>query len=242
MPTIAHAILGGALALVFYTITNSQNFTSEKKFTERMVILFAFNSFIGPDIFTMFYAFNIDTNVIPIKPFVHSMLGWPVWCLGIMWVWYYIINIRSTELTKLSKSSTLLLLIGAGEIHFYLDMLDSSVALIGFGDWSIHLSLQENFLTGMTYQYGPFYALAPWFSMTEMFFIGLFFLVLLIYSMFRWELKYTILIAGLFILLIFTLYSVFGSIIFGFENDFGITLYFSLLFLLPMLLMILAME
>ena len=129
MPTIAHAILGGAIALIFYTITLNRE--SEKKFTERMVIIFAFNSMIGPDIFTMLNAFKLEdvANAIPIRATVHSALGWPLWCLAIMWLWYFVINIRSTEQTKLSMKSTLLLLIAAGEIHFFLDALDAGIYL-----------------------------------------------------------------------------------------------------------------
>ncbi|MHA1337317.1 MAG: hypothetical protein ACTSPW_16515 [Promethearchaeota archaeon] len=242
MPTIAHSLLGGGIALILYILTNTNGFYSERRFTERMVILVAFNSFIGPDIFTLFYAFHIDTSKIPLKILVHSLLGWPIWCLGILWIWYYVINIRSTPLTKVSKKSVLLLLIAAGEIHFFLDFLDSSVCLIGYGDLAIYISLNKDFLTGLTYMYGPFHDVAPWFSMTEMFFVGVLFLFLLVYSIFRWELKYTILIAILFLITIFSLYFIFGSIVFGFENDFGITLYFGGLLIFPIMLMIFAME
>ena len=37
--------------------------------------------------------------------------------------------------------------------------------------------------------------------------------------MFRWQLKYTYLVAGLFFAMIFILYFLFGSVVFGFEND-----------------------
>ena len=82
MPTIAHALLGGAIALIFYGISQYWEFKNERRFTERMVVLFAFNSMLGPDIFTMFYAFSIDTRAIQIKPFMHSILGWRVCYLG----------------------------------------------------------------------------------------------------------------------------------------------------------------
>jgi len=243
MPTIAHAILGGAIALVFYTITLKWN--TEKKFTERMVILFAFNSMIGPDIFTMFYAFRLGAvaESIPIRPTVHSILGWPLWCLIIMWLWYYVINIRSTEQTKLSKKSTLLLLIAAGEMHFFLDALDAGFPVFGFGDWRIHYSLQDLFLIDDIYTSGPLTEVFPWFSMAEMFLLGLFFMILLIYSLFRWQLKYTYLVAGLFLFTIIVLYFLLGSpILGGTEHDLGITIYFGGLFLIPLFLMVLAME
>ncbi len=242
MPTIAHAILGGALALVFYTMSKKWNL--EKKFTERMVILFSFNSMIGPDIFTMLYAFQLGqvAEQIPIRPFVHSMLGWPVWCLGILWVWYYVINLRSTDDTKLSKMSALLLLIAAGEMHFYMDMLDEGVHLIAFGKWGVFLTLQDNFLTGMAYQYGPLHGIFPWFSMTEMFIIGLVIMIFLIYTLFKKELIWTYIVAGIFFAAIIGLYFLFGSYIFGFEDDYGITVYFLSLFIAPLALMVLAME
>ena len=243
MPTIAHAILGGAIALIFYTIT--QHRESEKKFTERMVILFAFNSMIGPDIFTMLYAFRLGdvANAIPIRATVHSALGWPLWCLIIMWIWYYVINIRSTEQTKLSRKSTLLLLIAAGEMHFFLDALDAGIYIFGYGDWWVHVSLQNLFLIDDIYSTGPLTKFFPWFSMGEMFLVGLFFMILMIFSMFRWQLKYTYLIAGIFLATVIGLYFLLGSTILGgTEHDIGITLYFGGLFLIPLVLMVWAME
>lgn len=241
-PTIAHALLGGSLALLLYTI--SQQWNLEKRFTERMVVVFAFNSMIGPDIFNILYAVHLDelVNSIPIKSFVHSLLGWPIWCLGIMWIWYYVVNFKSTKQTKISKRATLLLLIAAGEMHFYLDFLDNGVNLIGFSDWSVHLNLQEHFLTGESYVYGPLFELVPWFSMFELFLIGIVFMILMIYSLFRWQLKYTYIIALVFLITLFILYFLVGSIIFGKENDIGVTLYFGLLFLIPFSMTILAME
>ena len=47
MSTITHALFGGAVGLLFYFITRN----SRKVFNERMVIIFTFNSFIGPDLF-----------------------------------------------------------------------------------------------------------------------------------------------------------------------------------------------
>ena len=240
IPSISHSILGGAVALIFYMI--SQKYDTEKKFTERMVVLFAFNSFIGPDIFTLFLVFNIDTNAIPVKSLCHSLLGWPIWCLGIMWIWYLVININSNEETKLSKKSTLMLLIAAGEIHFFLDMLDDGVDLIGFGDFHLHLTLQGNFLLGSAYPYGPLHDVMPWFSMTYMFLIGLAFLILLIYSLFKWELKHTLIIASIFFAMILVLYVLFGSVIVGYENDFGVVIYFGTLLLIPLVLIYFSME
>ena len=242
MPTIAHALLGGAIAMIFFSLTNSENWNADKRFSERMVILVAFNSFIGPDIFTMFYAFDLDPSQIIIKPFVHSILGWPLWCLGIMWIWYYVINIKSTEQTALSKKSTLLCLVAAGEIHFYLDLLDSPVTLIGFGNWTINISLQDHFLIGMKYQYGPLHDVFPWFNMTELFFIGIIFLIILVYSLFRFQTKYTYLISAIFVAFIMACYILIGSYVVGFENDLGVTLYFCGLLLLPMVLLMYAME
>ena len=209
-----------------------------------MVIIFAFNSMIGPDIFTMLYAFHLGevANTIPIRPTVHSILGWPIWCLFIMWIWYYVINIRSTEQTKLSMKSTFFLLVAAGEMHFYLDLLDDGVNLIGYGSDSIRLTLEDNFLIGMAYQTGPLSEAMPWMSMTEMFFIGLIFMIILIYSLFRWQHKYTFLVAGIFLGTVILCYYLFGSYVYGYENDLGIILYFGGLFLLPLSLMILAME
>ena len=97
MPSIAHAIFGGAFAFIFYSLSKSLDL--EKKFNERMLYLYIFNSFIGPDIFKVFYAFKLDFLALenPLTYFVHSLLGWPIWCLGIMWIWYYVINIGAKE-------------------------------------------------------------------------------------------------------------------------------------------------
>lgn len=242
MPTIAHAILGGAVALILYTITNSDHWESENRFTERMVILVALNSFIGPDIFTMFYAFNIDSSIIPIKPFVHSLIGWVVWSAGIMWLWYYVINYKAEDKEKLSLIAIFVLLVAAGEMHFFLDFLDNGVDLIGFGEYHIHLTLQDNFLIGFDYPYGPLHPIFPWFSMTELFFIGLGFMVLLIYSLFNWKLLWTYTIAAIFLGALLILYILFGSYIVGFENDFGIIILFGGLLILPIVLMVASID
>ncbi|MGV9170998.1 MAG: hypothetical protein ACOC44_09955 [Promethearchaeia archaeon] len=242
MPTIAHAILGGAIALILYTITNSTHWESEKRFNERMVVLVAFNSFIGPDIFTMFYAFNLDASVIPIRPFVHSILGWIAWSGLIMWLWYYIINYKAEDTERVSFLATFFLLVAAGEAHFFLDFLDNGVDLIGFGDLHMHLTLQDNFLLGYDYMYGPLHPIFPWVSMTELFFIGLGFMILLIYSLFNWKLIWTYMIAGIFLGTLLLLYLLFGSYIVGFENDFGIIILFGGFLLLPVSLMVAAIE
>ncbi|MFO8019764.1 MAG: hypothetical protein R6U96_14160 [Promethearchaeia archaeon] len=242
MPSIGHAILGGALALILYTITNSEHWKSEKRFNERMVVLVAFNSFIGPDIFTMFYAFNLDPSVIPIRPFVHSVIGWVIWSGGIMWLWYYIINYKAKGEERISFLATFVLLVAAGEAHFFLDFFDNGVDLIGFGGFHLHLTLQENFLIAFDYPYGPLHTLFPWFSMTELFFIGLGFMILLIYSLFHWKLRYTYFIAIIFLTTLVILYLLFGSYIVSFENDFGIIILFGGFLLVPIYLMVAAIE
>lgn len=245
MPTVAHSLLGGAIALIFYIITNSNNWNSEKKFTERMVILVALNSFIGPDIFTMLYAFGLGelAEANPLRATVHSVFGWPLWCLLIMVLWYYAINLRSTEQTKLSLKSTFLLLVAAGEIHFFMDAMDAGIYLFGFADWRMHISFQELFMIDTLYQTGPLTSIFPWFSMGEMFMVGLFFMFLLTYSLFRWEMKYTWLIAGLFLFIIISLYFLLGAnILGGTEHDMGAILYFGGLLILPLGLMVISIE
>jgi len=237
--------LGGAIALIFYLITNSENWNSEKKFTERMVIIFAFNSMIGPDIFTSLYAFRLGelAEAIPIRSTVHSIFGWPLWCLVIMWIWYYVINIRSTEQTKLSLKSIFLLLVAAGSIHFFMDAIDAGLYIFGYADWRIHVSFEDLFMIDTIYQTGPLTDLFPWFGMGHMFLVGLFFMILLIYSLFRWELKYTWVIAGIFLGVIVLLYFLLGAgILGGEEHDMGAILYFGGLLLLPLALMVIAME
>jgi len=245
MPTIAHALLGGAIALIFYIITNNENWNSEKKFTERMVIIFAFNSMIGPDIFTALNAFRLGelADSIPIRATVHSILGWPLWCLIIMWLWYYAINIRSTEQTKLSLKSTFLLLVAAGEIHFFMDAMDAGLYVFGYGDWRLHVSIENLFMIDTIYQTGPLTNIFPWFSMGEMFILGLFFMIILIYSLFRWEMKYTWLTAGAFLGIIVSLYFLLGAgILGGEEHDMGAIIYYGGLLLLPLGLMVISME
>jgi len=245
MPTVSHALLGGAIGLIFYLITNSQNWNSEKKFTERMVILVALNCFIGPDIFTMLYAFRLGelAEANPIRATVHSVLGWPLWCLIIMVLWYYAINIRSTEQTKLSLKSTFLLLVAAGELHFFMDAIDAGITLFGFGDSRLIITFEDLFMIDTIYQTGPLTNIFPWFSMGEMFMVGLFFMVLLTYSLFRWEMKYTWLIAGLFLAIIILLYFLLGAdILGGEEHDMAAILYFGGLLILPLGLMVVSIE
>ena len=145
--------------------------------------------------------------------------------------------------TKLSKKATLLLLIAAGEIHFFLDALDAGIYIFGYGDWNLHITLQDLFVIDDIYQTGPLTNIFPWFSMAEMFLVGLFFMILMIFSLFRWQLKYTYLIAGIFLSAIISLYFLLGSTILGgSEHDIGVTIYFGGLFLIPLGLMVWAME
>jgi len=241
-PSIAHALFGGTFAFIFYILSRSLDL--EKKFNERMLYLSIFNSFIGPDLFKVFFSFNLDFLVLgnPLTYFVHSLIGWPVWCLGLMWIWYFILNIGSTEENKITKGTTLLLLIAVGEMHFFLDAIDTGVHLIAFGEFQIYIPRDAFFFAKDFYTYGPLHDVFPWFSMFEMFLIGLFFLIMFTYVLFKKELKHVYIVIGIGVVVILSCFILFGSIVFGMENDIGVAMLFLSLIFLPILMIIYAVQ
>lgn len=235
MPTIAHSLLGGAISLILYAFTRK----SDKRFTNRMVILLSLNSFIGPDLLNITYTLVEDMGALyNIHKIIHSIIGWPIWCLGIVWLFYYVINIKASDEDKLSLLQIYLILIAGGFFHFGMDLLTQSLWIFGIpiSPWNEATINLNTFLTGDDYPEGPLHALMPWFSMGEMFIIGIAFLICMIYALMKDNLKLTIILSLLFLTTLLVCYWLFGSLIFGEEEDIGITLFYGAFFIGPLLL------
>ena len=116
MPSIAHLVLGGVIALCFYYISNG-------KFTKTHAFIFFLCNYLGPDV----------GWVLGIGRFTHSLLFWPLFALILAYLYHYftrftirIDSIKNVEIIdlegyKLHYFNTYLLVLAAGILHLYLD-------------------------------------------------------------------------------------------------------------------------
>jgi len=116
MPSIAHLVLGGVIALCFYYI-------SDGKFTKTHAFIFFLSNYLGPDV----------GWVLGIGHFTHSLLFWPLFAVVLAFIYHYFtrftikidgiknIEIIDLEGHKLHFLNTYLLVLAAGILHNYLD-------------------------------------------------------------------------------------------------------------------------
>ncbi|MHA1733432.1 MAG: hypothetical protein ACTSU5_15905 [Promethearchaeota archaeon] len=229
MPTITHAIFGGALAIVLMSWSKS----SKRVFTPHLVILFALNSFIGPDIFNIARLYHDTPTVEVIHSFVHSIVGFWVVALGLAVIYYYLLNAKRKKAERTPFSSIYLVIGAAGLLHFTLDILDQAVRLFPLANVWIRLG---DFHTGETYATGPLESVAPWFSTTELFIVGIAWMLVLIYALIRRGERDTYIVAGLFLACVMLLLFLFGSQLVRGENDIGWAAYGLLFWVAPIAL------
>ena len=122
MPSIAHLVLGGVIALCFYYI-------SDGKFTKTHAFIFFLSSYLGPDV----------GWVLGIGHFTHSLLFWPLFAVVLAFIYHYFtrftikidgiknIEIIDLEGHKLHFLNTYLLVLAAGILHNYLDGIMNKV-------------------------------------------------------------------------------------------------------------------
>ena len=72
MPSIAHFVMGGVIAICLYYISNG-------KFTKTHAFIFFLSNYLGPDIGWVF----------GIGYYSHSLLFWPLFALLVAYVYYY---------------------------------------------------------------------------------------------------------------------------------------------------------
>ena len=116
MPSIAHLVMGATIGLCLYYI-------SEKKFSKTHVFILFLGSYVGPDV----------GWVLGIGQFSHSLLFWPVFAIGLTYIYHYftrftlkINGIKDIELIdleqyKLRYLNTYFLVLAGGIMHLYLD-------------------------------------------------------------------------------------------------------------------------
>ena len=118
MPSIAHLVLGGTIAICLYYISNG-------KFTKTHAFIFFLCNYLGPDVGWVFGIGHIT----------HSLIFWPLFAIILSYFYHYftrftikIDGIKNVELIdlegyKLHYLNTYLLVLAAGILHLYLDGL-----------------------------------------------------------------------------------------------------------------------
>jgi len=116
MPSIAHLVLGGFLAISLYYI-------SDGKFSKTHAFIFFLNNYIGPDIGWL----------IGLGYYTHNLVSWFFFAMGLAIFYYYLtrfsfeidglrkIEIIDREKYKLSYLQTFCLVLAGGILHIYLD-------------------------------------------------------------------------------------------------------------------------
>ncbi len=116
MPSIAHLVMGGIIGICLYYI-------SDKKFSKTHVFILFLGNYVGPDV----------GWVLGIGRFSHSLVFWPVFAIGLAYVYHYFtrftlringikdIEIIDLEHYKLDYLNTYFLVLAGGIMHLYLD-------------------------------------------------------------------------------------------------------------------------
>src|SRR6056297_2799173 len=199
MPTITHSIVGGALALIFFTITNkdqgNQYLSNKKVFKKEHVIIFALNSFIGPDfakILSPFYSGDYWESVMfhRINGTLHTVLGWILVAPLFAGIYYTIFRYMTQEgkingNAPISYTHTLLLIIAAGMNHFGMDMLDNTIRVFPYyiPNTSEYAYTLSDFFTGNAMAEGVWWNSLSWFDTKFYLILGLIFMIILIWMM-----------------------------------------------------------
>ncbi len=229
MPTIAHAIFGGAVALVLMSWSKN----SSRVFTPHLVILFTLNSFIGPDLFNIVLMYGRTSIIETIHAFVHSLVGFWIVTPGLAVVYYLIMNAKRKGAEKIPYLPMVITIGAAGILHFALDILDYGIRVFPLVDyyWDI-----ETFQTGSTNSVGPLSGIFPFFSTTELFLVGLGWMCVLIYVLLKKSEKQVFLVATIFLGTIIGLLLLFGNQIVRGEHDLGYLAYALIFWVLPLAL------
>jgi hypothetical protein len=264
--TVTHALIGGLFAMLFYLQSTSTSYKSERQFGKAHVIVFALNSFIGPDIGKIGLAIGpLSANPIIwfINDAIHNVFGWLLFSIPLTILYFWIFNgfrqspIRNfnpphkkTQDMQLNNRkiqihtfSILKLLIAAGITHFSIDALDSEVRVFPSNSIFPYVTFSvEGFKSGAWYTEGPFTSIFPWFGMSELFLIGIVFLILIIYAFYKKPLKWVYILSIIFVILIVGILILFGSDIVREENDLGFLFYCSIFWVIPIGFMIWSYE
>ena len=232
MPSIAHLVLGGTLAICLYYI-------SEGKFSKTHCFIFFLNNYLGPDV----------GWVLGIGRFSHSLLFWPLFAFILAYIYHYftrftikIDGIRNIEIIDLERHklhyfNTYLLVLAAGIMHIYLDGVVnkggrfSVIPEIVPVYEGLFLTYEDFFLFGVDGVF-PLYFLVSMFIGISLIF-GFIFL-------FVWFLKNnskkTALIVFIYIVVFMLFFYLVGSISTMFHLDGGAIIFVSIFWLIPLML------
>lgn len=138
MAGFAHFFFGLSLGLIFMS-------ASKKRFSNRHLIVFSVNNYLGPDIGTIFWYFfgrsNGTTNLFGfwISQIFHTIYGWPLICVAYAWFWTWFSEwdlkrdttkrlkvdwIKVPEY-KLNYRKSYELCVAGGILHLFLDVLST---------------------------------------------------------------------------------------------------------------------
>ncbi|MHA1716106.1 MAG: hypothetical protein ACTSXP_10710 [Promethearchaeota archaeon] len=235
-----HSIFGGVIGLFLYFLTKN----SKKRFNERMVILFALNSFIGPDLFKIPSMFIFPSNLAlrSLNLFLHSIIGWLLWSFIISVPYWIAFQYKARYPDALLYFNVVKINIAAGMMHLGFDVLDLSRSAI-YGNlrivsWDESTAFNlDSFHSGWNYPTGVFTISSIRLGAGILFLIGLSFLMVLTWLLLKKKVGRATILAGMFVVLVFIMILLFGSRIVGYEHDLGYFVYASTFFLGPVVLL-----
>ncbi len=244
MPTITHALIGGGIALFLKTLTEK----SEKKFKNEHLIMFALNSFVGPDFPKIIYPFVNNLADSPVyhimNMFFHTLVGWYFAAFLLMFLYYAIFRYASVEGKKgnmpMSALQMWLVILAGGICHFAVDFIDYGVyTLPSFsmtGSYGLLFLGYADLQTGFLIPTGPLSSVFPWFSGGELLLIGIISMVVLIWILNNKDLKIVYLSAVIFVAFMVAILLLFGGNAVYNENDLGYLSFFLYFVLFPLFL------
>ncbi len=245
MPTVVHAIFGGILGLFAYLVSRN----SPRVFNERMVIVFALNAFIGPDLIKIprIFIAPADPVLLALDQYLHSVFGWITWSFGIALLFWQLANVRARYPESITYFNSVKLVMGAGFTHLGLDILDLSQE--GYGSLSVFpwdpstaINL-DTFHTGWYFTDGILDIGSRRLGAALLLGTGLLFLAMLVYFLVKKrDVKRSIIGASIFVAIIIAMIALFGSEIVYDEHDLGYFVYMSLFLFVPLALIYWAMQ
>ncbi len=251
MPTITHSMIGGAIALLLYTLTYENLEKGGKTFQKEHVIILALNSFIGPDyskFLSPFFGREYweSTAYQQINGFSHSIIGWLILSFPFALLYYSLFRYtgqgKREKNAPISYMHVLILIIAGGMNHFGMDMLDSSVRVfppIISKEYSLSIT---SFYTGSMLAEGDLWDTLSWFSTRYYLMLGIIFMIILIYMLNKKSLKAVWITAIAFSVIVFSLIYFIGSRSVSYENDLGLFLYAMFAWIIPLYLCYASME
>lgn len=236
MPSIAHLVLGGTIAICLYYISNG-------KFTKTHAFIFFLCNYLGPDV----------GWVLGIGRITHSLLFWPLFALILAYFYHYftrftikIDGIKNVELIdlegyKLHYLNTYLLVLAAGILHLYLDGIMNKegefriIPQLPLNSEELYLTLNDLIV------FGKEEVLQIHFLISIFIGVSLIFGFVFLYILFlKKNSKKTAIIVCIYIVAFVIFFYCFGSITTMFHPDGGAIIYVSIFWALPLILCVLS--